>query len=98
VNSKEFDGLIENRTRNLPDYSAVPQPTALPRAPVFNDKFQNFVKLYFVGFECLKATTVNVTVLQDVGFSSLVDVCGRFEEICCLSISLLAYESNLTQA
>jgi len=34
MSMKKFNDNIGNRTRDLPACSAVPQPTALPRAPV----------------------------------------------------------------
>jgi hypothetical protein len=33
MSMKNFNDTIGNRTRNLPTYNAVPQPTALTRAP-----------------------------------------------------------------
>jgi hypothetical protein len=39
MSMKNFTYSIENRTRDLPACSAVPQPTALPRAP-------NIIKAY----------------------------------------------------
>jgi hypothetical protein len=33
MSMKNFSDNIENRTRDFPACSAVPQPTALPRAP-----------------------------------------------------------------
>ena len=34
---KNFSDTIGNRTLDLPTCSGVPQPTALPRAPILND-------------------------------------------------------------
>jgi hypothetical protein len=34
---KDSNGIIGNRSRDLPTCSAVPQPTALPRAPSRNN-------------------------------------------------------------
>ena len=46
---------IGNRTRDLPAYSAVPQPTALPRAPrkqnVCFDLLYNFCLKHFLFYE-----------------------------------------------
>jgi hypothetical protein len=33
MSMKYFNGTIDNRTRDLPAFSVVPQPTAPPRAP-----------------------------------------------------------------
>jgi hypothetical protein len=33
---EKSNGLIRNRTRDLPACSIVPQPTTLPRAPIYN--------------------------------------------------------------
>ena len=51
---KNFNDTIGNRTRDLPACSAVPQPTAPPRALVRKSnykpqqKFTNFLKIYRV--------------------------------------------------
>jgi hypothetical protein len=37
---KNSNDTIENRTRDLPTCSAVPQPTAPPRAPTRTDDYQ----------------------------------------------------------
>ena len=42
---KHSNDTIGNRTRDLPAYSAVPQPTVLPRAPFYpKDGVLNFLQ------------------------------------------------------
>jgi hypothetical protein len=41
---KKTNGLIGTRTRDLPAFSIVPQPTTLPRAPSINYLGQNNFK------------------------------------------------------
>jgi hypothetical protein len=41
---KKFNDLIENRTRDLPACSVVPQRTTLPRAPA-SSKYFNYIGL-----------------------------------------------------
>jgi hypothetical protein len=48
MSMKNSNDTIGNRTRDLPACSAMPQPTALPRAPLF------YVGVQFV---CLKRRT-----------------------------------------
>ena len=43
MSMKKSNDTIGNRTRDLPACSAVPQPTALPRAPEENSYLTNFI-------------------------------------------------------
>jgi hypothetical protein len=56
MSMKNSNNTIGNRTRNLPDGSAVPQPTAPPRAPSIKRKpFKNKeYLLLFMSVECLQ--------------------------------------------
>jgi hypothetical protein len=45
---KSFSDTIENRTFDLSACSAVPQPTALPRAPYFTNLYDISVSLMCV--------------------------------------------------
>jgi hypothetical protein len=40
---KNSNETIDNRTRDLPTWSAVPQPTALPRAPSIGCNYHTFL-------------------------------------------------------
>ena len=54
---KNSNDTIGNRTRDLPACSAVPQPTAPPRAPTDRNEYQE----YFVaakGGQCIRLTTL----------------------------------------
>ena len=45
---KNSNDIIGNRTRDLPACSAVPQPTAPPRAPIFVSLLHKFKRVDFV--------------------------------------------------
>jgi hypothetical protein len=47
MSMKKSNDTIGNRTRNLPACSAVPQPTALPRAPILQCTAQKNIKHYY---------------------------------------------------
>jgi len=51
---KNSSDTIENRTRDLPTCSAMPQPTALPRAPnkyMYSLKYRERFQIYLAGYE-----------------------------------------------
>ena len=52
---KNSNDTIGNRARDLPACSAVPQPTAPPRAPTYEDRIQN--KRTSVKDYCHRVTT-----------------------------------------
>jgi hypothetical protein len=45
MSMKNSNNTIGNRTCDLPAFSAVPQPSALPRAPYAMDNFKNKIKV-----------------------------------------------------
>jgi hypothetical protein len=60
---KYSSDTIENRTRNLPVCSAMPQPTAPPRAPIT-------IILFVIPFNCNSFLSRKVTYVQAVGRNS----------------------------
>ena len=55
---KNSNDTIGNRTRDLPTCGAVPQPTAPPRAPLYNKPIKYFVSPSTVLGDLHKAVTV----------------------------------------
>jgi hypothetical protein len=60
---------IGNRTCDLPTCTAVPQPTALPRAPYFIDGYQKYTSNNFL--------YINFLSWEETGFAALQDLRGN---------------------
>jgi len=56
------DDTIRNRIRDLPDCSAVPQPTALPRAPIYI-----YIYIYIYICRLIKAKAIPLQALEVPG-------------------------------
>ena len=75
---KNSNDIIGNRNRDLPTWSAVPQPTALPRAPISQGTYSinlcyNPVQLLFVALQFSPKSMKNYTMhcfnhLQPTGY------------------------------
>jgi len=68
---KQSNDAIENRTRDLPTCSAVPQPTAIPRAPIMDILFILYVETYVPNYTVLRSTrfnTLNSAVSLNYGY------------------------------
>ena len=89
MSMKNSNDTIGNRTRNLLTCSAVPQPTALPRAPTKYQAYCNFNIGKYICSKTTKSASLNLPALHITLYMRLsLECCFRhiLPEPSCLSV------------